>query len=118
MIIVIKTVEIVANQRMYLMQNSFFLPQRGLLGRLAVGACLLMIIVLGVSLELALGFSIARADGGQANFGLQPVLFDPSNPLTKSYFIFDSKPGIVVKSSVRVTNTGTAKGSVNLYPVD
>ena len=64
------------------------------------------------------GFSVAHADGGQANFALQPVYYDPSQPLTKSYFIFDGTPGIVVKSQVRVTNTGTAKGSVALYPVD
>jgi hypothetical protein len=83
-----------------------------------VGVCLLVMLVLGVSLTGILGFSIAHADGGQANFALKPVLYDPSNPVTQSYFVFDSKPGIVVKSSVRVTNTGTARGSVSLYTVD
>jgi WxL Interacting Protein, host binding domain/WxL Interacting Protein, peptidoglycan binding domain len=100
------------------MQNSKIFSHSGFFARLAVGAFLLIVIALGVSLEAALGFSIAHADGGQANFGLQPVLYDPSNPLTESYFIFDSKPGIVIKSSVRVTNTGTARGSASLYPVD
>jgi len=100
------------------MQNSFFLPRSGFFARLAVGVCLLVMLVLGVSLTGILGFSIAHADGGQANFALKPVLYDPSNPVTQSYFVFDSKPGIVVKSSVRVTNTGTARGSVSLYTVD
>ena len=100
------------------MQNSFFLPRSRFFAQLAMGALLFIIIGLGISLEAALGFSSAHAYSGQANFGLQPVLYDPSNPLTKSYFIFDSKPGIVVKSSVRVTNTGTARGSASLYPVD
>jgi hypothetical protein len=103
---------------MYQMQNSFFFPRSGFFARLAVGVCLLIMLVLGVLLTGILGFSIAHADGGQANFALQPVLYDPANPVTESYFVFDSKPGIVVKSSVRVTNAGTAKGSVSLYPVD
>jgi Bacterial protein of unknown function (DUF916)/Protein of unknown function C-terminal (DUF3324) len=103
---------------MYQMQNSFFLPRTGFFARLTMGVCLFVMVVLGMSLTGIPGFSIAHADGGQANFALQPVLYDPSNPVTKSYFVFDSKPGIVVKSNVRVTNTGTARGSAILYPVD
>src|SRR6266849_8422790 len=118
MIIVSKTLETLAKRGMYQMQNSFFLPRTGFFARLAVGVCLLVIVVLGMSLTGILGSSTAHADGGQANFGLEPVLYDPSNPLTESYFIFDSKPGIVLKSSVRVTNTGTTRGSASLYPVD
>ena len=100
------------------MRDSWFLPHPGVLRRLLPGVCLLVMVIMGISLETALGFSVARADGGQANFALQPVYYDPSQPLTKSYFIFDSKPGVVLKSQVRVTNTGAAKGSVGLYPVD
>jgi hypothetical protein len=83
-----------------------------------VGVCLLIMVILSVLLTGTLGSSIAHADSGQANFALQPVLFDPSNPLTESYFIFDSKPGTVITSRVRVTNSGTARGSAILYPVD
>src|SRR5438874_12567855 len=118
MLIVSKTVEIGAKRGMYQMQNSFFLPRPGFFARLAVGVCLFVIVVLAMSSMGMLGSSIAHADGGQANFALQPVLYDPSNPVTKSYFVFDSKPGTVVKSNVRVTNTGTARGSAILYPVD
>ncbi len=100
------------------MRNSWFLLRPGVLSRLLMGACLLAIVIMGMSLETSLGVSVAHADGGQANFALQPVYYDPSQPLTKLYFIFDGKPGIAVKSQVRVTNTGTAKGSVGLYPVD
>ena len=103
------------------MQNPFFLLRLACFCRLAVGAfCLfIFIVVSGVLLEAPLGLSsVAHADGGHAEFGLQPVLYDPSEPLTKSYFIFDSKPGIVVNSRVRVTNSGTVRGSVSLYPVD
>lgn len=100
------------------MQKSCLFLRTGFFARLAMGAFLLLIIGLGVSLESVLDFSIAHADSGTAQFGLQPVVYDPSNPLTKSYFIFDSKPGVVINSRVRVTNVGNARGSVSLYPVD
>lgn len=100
------------------MQNWFSLPYFGSFCRLMVGAFLLSFMVLGTLFALFGQSPTAHAAGGQAQFGLQPVLYDPANPLTKSYFIFDSKPGVVVKSRVRVTNVGTAKGSVSLYPVD
>ncbi len=100
------------------MQKSLYLLRSGFFARLAVGVCLLIMVLLGVSLTGVLGSSIAHADSGQANFALQPVLYDTANPLTQSYFIFDSKPGTPINSRVRVTNTGTAKGSVSLYPVD
>lgn len=100
------------------MQNSCVFPHPGFFARLATGTFLFISIVLGVSLEAALGFSIAHADSGAPNFALQPVVYDPSEPVTESYFVFDSKPGLVIKSRVRVTNTGTMRGSASLYPVD
>ncbi len=100
------------------MQNSYFFQRPGFFARLIMGVLLGITAILGVSLVGTLGSSIAHADSGQANFALQPVLFDPSNPLTESYFIFDSKPGTVITSRVRVTNSGTASGSAILYPVD
>ena len=100
------------------MRISFFFQRPGFLARLIMGVFLFITVILAVSLVGTLGSSIAHADSGQANFALQPVLFDPSNPLTESYFIFDSKPGTIITSHVRVTNSGTAKGSASLYPVD
>ena len=100
------------------MQHLFFFPRPSFFARLARGTFLLILVVWGVLLAAPFGNSIAHASGGQANFALEPVHYDPSVPLTRSYFIFDSKPGIVVKSSVRVTNSGTVKGRVSLYPVD
>ena len=100
------------------MQRLFFFPRSGAFSRLVVGIFLLIIVVSGISVEGVAGFSVAHADGGGANFALQPVKYDPNEPLTQSYFIFDSKPGIVIKSRVRVTNTGTATGTAGLYPVD
>src|SRR5215831_4798681 len=101
-----------------MMKNSNFFQSPGFFGRLIFGSLLCVTILLGLSLLDTHSSPIAHADGGQANFALQPVLYDPSNPLTESYFIFDSKPGIVITSRVRVTNSGTATGSALLYPVD
>jgi WxL interacting protein linking bacterial and host surfaces len=100
------------------MQNSRFFSRSRFFASLTMGTFLFIVIILGVSLVGTLGSSVAHADSGQANFALQPVLFDPSNPLTESYFIFDSKPATIITSHVRVTNSGTAKGSASLYPVD
>lgn len=100
------------------MQNSRFFSHSGFFARLIMGVFLFITVIVAVSLVGTLGSSVAHADSGQANFALQPVLFDPSNPLTESYFIFDSKPGTIITSHVRVTNSGTAKGSASLYPVD
>ena len=100
------------------MPSSFFLQRPGFFARLIMGAFLFLTVIVAGSLIGTLGSSVAHADSGQANFALQPVLFDPSNPLTESYFIFDSKPGTLITSHVRVTNSGTAKGSASLYPVD
>lgn len=100
------------------MQTSFSISLPRFFFHLVAGTFLLLIIGLGVSLETPFSFSIAHAGSGTASFSLQPVYYDPSNPVTKSYFVFSSKPGQVVKSSIRVTNTGTAMGTASLYPVD
>jgi hypothetical protein len=102
-----------------MMQNSFALRDSGKFYRLVMGTLVLVVTVVALVLGAAFGVSTAHAaSGDKPQFGLQPVLYDPSNLLTKSYFIFDSKPGITVTSRVRVINIGTARGSVSLYPVD
>lgn len=60
----------------------------------------------------------ASSGTGGPSFGLEPVLYDPSNPVTRSYFVFDSHPGSNLQSRVRVTNSGAATGTVQLYPAD
>ena len=101
------------------MRHAFSLRDLGGIRRLAKGTFLLLVAVLTMMLGTPFSSSVAHATGGsEPRFGLQPVLYDPSNPLTKSYFIFDDKPGIVVSSRVRVSNNGTASGSVSLYAVD
>ena len=95
------------------MQKLMYFPFASRFSRLLMGIILLIIFVSGV-----VGIPNAHAAGGQASFSMQPVNSDPSNPLTRSYFIFDGKPRVVETNSIRVTNTGTLVGTALLYPVD
>lgn len=61
---------------------------------------------------------VIDAASGAANFSLQPVIFDPKNPLTKVYFIFNINSPTNATDSVRVLNAGNALGTVNIYAVD
>lgn len=51
-------------------------------------------------------------------FSIRPVTYNPAVPATQSYFIFDTKPGTVVQSELKVANVGDATGTVLLYAVD
>lgn len=100
------------------MGRSSFSPRTWLLARWQCGVFLLTLLLAQGPLLVHLGPPLAYADGGQADFSLQPVHYDPSEPLTMSYFIFDAQPAVVLNSAVRVTNTGTQTGTASLYPVD
>jgi hypothetical protein len=60
----------------------------------------------------------ASAATGQAVFALHPEHYDPSLPVTQSYFVVKAQPGDTITNSVRVVNTGVQPGTVLLYPVD
>lgn len=90
----------------------------GFMARLLIGTALFAILLSGGLMNSRANPSVAYADGGKADFSLQPVLYDPSEPLTKSYFIFDSKAGTILTSKVRIINAGTATGTASLYAVD
>lgn len=79
-----------------------------------MGVSIFIIVVFSAG---ALSCPIAQA-ADRPDFGLQPVLYDPANPVTRSYFVFDSSAGMILHNRVRVTNSGTTTGTVHLYPVD
>jgi hypothetical protein len=85
---------------------------------------ILLKILCGMTLCLAafsvMGMStapIAIASTGPS-IGLQPAYFDPQNPITRSYFIFNTTPGAHFKSAIRVSNTGLVAGRATLYSTD
>src|SRR5438067_2490145 len=75
-------------------------------------------LILTLLLAGTLASSITHAADGTASFSLQPAVYNPNNPLTRSYFILNVAPGTTLNLRFRVTNVGAAAGSVNLYPVD
>ncbi len=80
-------------------------------------SCIILLLIIALWME-ASDLHFIHAAGGSANFSLQPASFDPDNPLTQSYFIFNTRPLKFVSGRVRVTNDGTARGTVSIYPVD
>jgi hypothetical protein len=84
--------------------------------RLAVifGSAFIFAVLLGSTLP----GSVARADTGSAQFSIRPVAPNSTASSTAPYFIFDAQAGTTIQSKVRITNIGTATGSVALYPVD
>jgi hypothetical protein len=52
------------------------------------------------------------------NFSLRPTTYRPALPETKSYFVLDLRPGATVTEKVRVSNVGSATGTLKLYAVD
>jgi hypothetical protein len=64
------------------------------------------------------GAQAASTGTAAPSFALRPVKYDPQLPETKSYFVLDLNPGERIEDQVRVTNVGTAAGTVKLYAVD
>ncbi len=75
---------------------------------------LMLVVVLGGTLNCA----VIHAADSQPAFDLQPVFTDPNNPVTGAYFVMNGHPASHLQNSLRVINTGTAQGTVTLYPVD
>jgi hypothetical protein len=76
------------------------------------------VFMMALSLLLPASFPVVHATGGQSAFDLTPAFPNPHNPVTGSYFVMDGQPATRVQNSVRVTNIGSASGTVTLYPVD
>lgn len=75
--------------------------------------------ILAIAVSIAVGSTPTRAAAdGAARFGLQPVVYNTDVPASNSYFVFDAQAGATVASTVRVINTGNARGTVRLYGVD
>ena len=79
----------------------------------------LILVLLAAFVALSGAQAVSAADSPRAaSFALRPVKYDPALPETKSYFVLDTTPGATIADRVRVTNVGTAAGTLKLYAVD
>ena len=69
-----------------------------------------------LSLGITTSVKATQIPTHEATFSIMPTVWDPANPITGSYFVFHTQPGRHLRTSVLVTNTGTARGTVYLYP--
>ncbi len=76
--------------------------------------------VIGLFLFSALVFffSVSRTFAAEGNLGAYPTNFDESNPKTKSWFIYQLKPGESKDDSITVVNNSDKELSVRVYAVD
>lgn len=79
-------------------------------------AIFLFVIVSASGLCLP-AFALSQA-GGQAFIGMRPAPRDPLQPVTRSYYVYNSTPGAILHDQLLIANTGTAPGIVDLYGVD
>ena len=89
------------------------LSRVGQFAALCVCACALALL-----LGAVVPIQVAHADGGVAQFSIRPTAPGSDASGAAPYFVLDLKPGATLQSKARITNTGTASGSVALYPVD
>jgi Bacterial protein of unknown function (DUF916)/Protein of unknown function C-terminal (DUF3324) len=76
-------------------------------------AFILSMPIVGVSVSPSV-----YANGGTASFSLQPAVYNTNNPVSQSYFVLNLSPDATTSLSLRVTNSGTATGTVRLYSED
>lgn len=79
---------------------------------------LVSLLLLAILTPWILVSGIVHANDTGASFSLRPTFFPHPNARPRAYFIYDSTPTAVVEDSVEVRNVGTARGTVDLYPVD
>lgn len=74
-------------------------------------------LLLGAFVAFA-GVQSASARVAAPSFALRPVKYNPALPETESYFVLAMEPGATIRRRIRVTNVGTAAGTLELYAVD
>src|SRR5690348_752824 len=79
---------------------------------------LLAILAVVFSLGLLTIHTAGPAYADQGHVGAYPSNYDPSNPKTKSWFIYELKPGESKNDSITVVNNSDAQITVKVYPVD
>lgn len=79
---------------------------------------LLLSTLIIIILQLLAGIHGAHATTGTAHFDIKPSFFPGYEITPRSAFHYDSRPGAQIRDSIHVSNDGTARGTVTLYPVN
>ncbi len=85
-----------------------------------LGIALLVAILPGMLFIQGQGRALTNGTYAAAGptFSIMPFYSHKSNQAPRSYFIYNLQPDAHLQDSIQVKNTGTARGSVKLYPVD
>lgn len=77
--------------------------------------CFLFLVLLA---SLSFVPKALAAPAPEGDFGAYPTRFDPDNPRTKSWFIYELKPGATKEDSITVVNNSERELTIKIYPVD
>ncbi len=86
---------------------------RWIFSRLLMKGLVIIVLLAGVQ-----GIGIVHAAAGSAHFSITPGSIPHTNVVHRGYFTYTSKPDNLIQDSIHVTNSGTVRGSVDLYAVD
>lgn len=75
-------------------------------------------IILFLFSLLVFFFGVSHSFAAEGNLGAYPTNFDQNNPKTKSWFIYQLKPGESKDDSITVVNNSDKQLSVRVYAVD
>lgn len=78
-----------------------------------VGALIITVLVLG-----ALGAGVTHAADGKAHFDIEPIFVPYRDMRPRANFMYASGSGALIQDSIHVKNNGSARGTIDIYPVD
>jgi Bacterial protein of unknown function (DUF916) len=77
-----------------------------------------LVLLFLIFLLQTLSISTIHAADVRPIITLETVFTDPHNPVTQAYFVMNGSSPLPLQNSVRISNSGNASGTINLYPVD
>jgi hypothetical protein len=92
---------------------SYFFSSRWTFSRSLVGTLITILLLLE-----ALGAGIAHAANGNAQFSIEPTFFPQYQVTPRAYFIYHNRPTALIEDSIHIKNSGSARGTADLYVVD
>ncbi len=75
-------------------------------------------LLLGLFVLIVLQFAQQAFAAGEGNIGAYPTKYDVTNPKTKSWFIYELKPGDTKEDSITIVNNSDSTVNIKVYAVD